>query len=157
MVVTTPRFAAKTERQLVQRLLARHAALSHTAESLRLEAAEANRGRDLSDMLDHEDPSADVDTPTILILAEQAEGRLREAEVALLRAASGKYGYCVECGSRIRLARLRALPAVATCVDCSRSLSAPVSRAGSPESPSPRFFGRGLLFESDTAAREVSR
>jgi RNA polymerase-binding transcription factor DksA len=157
MVVTTPRFTAKTERQLVQRLLARHAALCHSAESLRLEAAEANRGRDVSDMLDHEDPSADADTPTILILAEQAEGLLREAEEALRRAASGTYGYCLECGRGIPLARLRALPAAATCVDCSRSLSAPASRAGSSTSSGPQSLERRLLAESDTAAREVLR
>jgi DnaK suppressor protein len=117
---TTARFAAKTQRQLFQSLLDRHSALSHSAESLRIEATEACRKRDLSDMLDQEDPAADSDTETVLILAERAELLLREAEQALCRAASGTYGYCVGCGGRIPLARLRALPAAAMCVECSR-------------------------------------
>ena len=122
---TTARFRASTQRHLVRRLLDRHSALSHNAESLRSEIAEALRERDLSDMLDSQDPSADVDTDTVLILAERAELLLHEVEQALLRAASGTYGYCVDCGDRISLTRLRALPAAAMCVDCSQLSSSP--------------------------------
>jgi RNA polymerase-binding transcription factor DksA len=85
-----------------------------------MEATEACRKRDVSDMLDSQDPAADSDTETVLILAERAELLLREAEQALCRAASGSYGYCTRCGGRIPLARLRILPAAAMCVECSR-------------------------------------
>lgn len=144
MAVVTPRFTAKTERQLLHRLLERHTALAHSAESLRLDAVEANRGRDVSDLLDHEDPSADVDTQTILVLTEQAESLLREVQMALLRAASGTYGYCTECGGSIPLTRLRALPATATCIDCSRLAAAQHSDAASP-----RYVERRLLGNTD--------
>lgn len=113
-------FAAKTQRQLLQALLDRHSALSHSAESLRTEATEACRKRDLSDMLDHEDPAADSDTETVLMLAARAELLLQEAEQALCRAASGTYGICLKCGCRIPVARLRLLPAAAMCVECSQ-------------------------------------
>lgn len=120
MVVTTARFSERTVGALVQRLLARHAALSHCVESLRLEVTEANRGRDLSDLLDHQDPSADLDTQTTLILVQRAEDHLREVEQALDRVAAGSYGFCLGCGGGIPLERLRALPAAAHCVECSR-------------------------------------
>jgi RNA polymerase-binding transcription factor DksA len=76
-------------------------------------------------MLDHEDPAADFDTETVLILAERAEMLLEEAEQALCRAASGNYGTCVSCGCRIPVARLRLLPAAAMCVECSQLSSNP--------------------------------
>mgnify|MGYP001823352908 FL=1 len=122
---TTARFRASTQRHLVRRLLDRHSALSHNAESLRSEVIEALRERDVSDMLDHQDPSAAMDTDTVLILAERAEMLLRETEQALFRAASGTYGYCVRCSGRISLTRLRALPAAAMCVECSELSSSP--------------------------------
>jgi DnaK suppressor protein len=153
MAGTTARFAAKTQRQLFQRLLDRHSTLSHSAESLRIEAAEARRGRDLSDMLDHEDPAADLDTETVLILAERAELLLREAEQALCRAASGTYGYCVGCGGRIPLARLRVLPAAAMCVECSRLSSG----LGHSDRPGRRGVAGQFPVDGSIFASEVMR
>lgn len=39
-------------------------------------------------------------------------------DAALERLDAGEYGYCVACGEPISPARLRADPAVATCIDC---------------------------------------
>ena len=131
MVVATPRFTERTVGALVQGLLVRQAALFHCVESLRLEATEAHRGRDLSDLLDHQDPSADLDTQTTLIFAQRAEDHLREVEQALDRVAAGSYGFCLGCGGGIPLERLRALPAAALCIECRRRSPDRVRRIGS--------------------------
>ncbi len=153
MASTTARFSAKTHRQLFLRLLDRHSTLSHSAESLRMEATEACRKRDLSDMLDSQDPAADSDTETVLILAERAEQLLREAEQALSRAASGTYGYCLGCGGSIPVARLRALPAAATCVECSRLSSNP----GHSDGLGRRGFAGRVFADDDLSVHEVAR
>ena len=153
MTGTTARFSVKTQRQLFLLLLDRHSTLSHGAESLRMEATEARRKRDLSDMLDNQDPAADSDTETVLILAERAEQLLREAEQALCRAASGTYGYCVDCGGRIPFARLRVLPAAAMCVECSRLSSS----LASFERPSRRGITGQRIADGDLSVHEVIR
>jgi DnaK suppressor protein len=128
MVARTARFTSKTLDALVARLLAHQSAVARCVEALRSEATDALRGRDVSDLFDVEDPSADSDVVTQLLLIEQAEGRLWEVEEALGRVADGTYGYCVGCGAGIPLQRLRALPAAASCVDCSRASSRRVAR-----------------------------
>jgi DnaK suppressor protein len=45
---------------------------------------------------------------------------LQRIEAALGRIESGQYGYCLNCGEAIPIARLEFDPAVATCVDCAR-------------------------------------
>ena len=119
MAATTARFAPRTLAALVDLLLARRASVARCAETLRIDAADARSQRDLSDLLDHEDPSVDSDPSTALMLGEWVERRL-EVEEALTRVADGKYGYCVSCGGGIPLERLRALPATTNCVECSR-------------------------------------
>jgi RNA polymerase-binding transcription factor DksA len=150
---TNAGFAARTERQLLQTLLDRHSALAHSAESLRIEATEAFRNRDLSDMLDHEDPAADFDTETVLILAQRAELLLQEAEEALCRAASGTYGICVKCGCRIPVARLRLLPAAAMCVECSQLSSNPERFDGLERRSFASRFGANGRFSATEVAR----
>ena len=119
MVATNTELAQKTLDGLVSLLLNRQASVSHSAEALRREASEALSQRDVSDLLDHQDPAGDADTTTILMLAEHADGCLWEVEEALLRLADGTYGLCTRCGERIPVVRLRALPAAALCVGCS--------------------------------------
>ncbi len=133
MVVTSPRFAEKTLDGLVDLLLTRRALVAHSADVLRLEAAEALSQRDVSDVLDHENPSADCDAVTVLMLIERAEGCLWEVEAALARIKNGSYGFCASCGDRIPLVRLRALPATACCIACSRRSSWPAGPAISRE------------------------
>lgn len=128
MVARTARFTSKTLDALVARLLAHRTVVARCVEVLRSEAAEAVRGRDISDLLDDEDPSADTDVVTQLMLVERAEARLWEVDEALGRVADGTYGYCVGCGAGIPLQRLRALPATANCIECSRTPSHRVAR-----------------------------
>jgi RNA polymerase-binding transcription factor DksA len=45
--------------------------------------------------------------------------RLDEIEAAQQRIVDGSYGVCFGCGQRIPLARLKALPCVRYCLDCS--------------------------------------
>ncbi len=120
MVARATRSTSKTLDALVALLLTRRVAVARCAKALRSEAADALRGRDISDLLDDEDPSAESDVATVLMLVQRAEGRLWEVDEALGRVADGTYGYCVGCGAGIPLQRLRALPATASCVECSR-------------------------------------
>ena len=157
MIAPTARFMTNTVAELAGRLRTRRTALSHCVDSLRLEVAEAYNGRDLSDLLDHEDPSADVDTHTLLMLAQRAEDHLREVEDALDRVAAGSYGYCVGCAGGIPLERLRALPATTRCVECSRSSSSRMRHAGATRSAGLRNAALGLLSEFETPTSEVVR
>ena len=119
MATTIPRFAPTTTTALRHLLMARRDSIGRSAEALRREADDIHRHRDLSDMLDHDDPSADDDGASALILIERAEQRLWEVEQALARLEDGSYGYCTSCGEGIPLQRLRALPATTSCVACS--------------------------------------
>lgn len=49
---------------------------------------------------------------------QQADRSLRLVEHALTRFDRGEYGYCLDCGEPVALARLRAQPFAALCVDC---------------------------------------
>jgi DnaK suppressor protein len=55
-------------------------------------------------------------------LAQDAERRrkieLQRIDAALGRIAAGDYGYCLNCGEEIPIARLEFDPAIAICVDC---------------------------------------
>ena len=133
MVATTTRFTAKTLNALVDLLLARRVAVACCAEALRSETADAPSRCDISDLVDDEDPSADSNPLTVLMLAQRAEGRLWEIEEALGRVADGSYGYCSSCGCGIPLVRLRALPATASCVECSHRSSQRIGDLIDPE------------------------
>ncbi|MER3400640.1 MAG: conjugal transfer protein TraR [Thermoflexus sp.] len=65
------------------------------------------------------DDATDVaDQATRAALRRHLEGRLREVEEALQRMAEGTYGICLECGRPIEIARLKALPYAALCLEC---------------------------------------
>jgi RNA polymerase-binding transcription factor DksA len=51
-------------------------------------------------------------------LGEVAVQEIRMIEAALDRIANGRYGICVNCGEKISVARLDALPATPLCADC---------------------------------------
>ena len=127
MAITIPRFAPTTTTALYDLLVDRRASIARSAESLRREAAELFSRRDLSDLLDQEDPAGDSVGAAALLLVERAERRLWEVEQALVRMAAGTYGYCTGCGIGIRLERLRALPATTSCVACSDRSSNPTN------------------------------
>jgi RNA polymerase-binding protein DksA len=115
----TARFAPSTMDSLIEALHARRAALSHCVDGMLKEADDAVHNRDVSDLLDHEDPASDVDTEAMYVLTEHAEECLREVDDALARVENGTYGFCASCGADIPLQRLRALPTTELCVDCS--------------------------------------
>lgn len=136
MVDRSTRFAPTTLDALVELLSSRRVELVRCAEALRSEGTDALRSRDVSDLFDDEAPAEDSDVVTQLILIERTEDGVREVDAALARVADGTYGSCVDCGTDIPLRRLRALPAVATCVDCSdrdRSRGGPWLRAAGGE------------------------
>jgi len=102
-----------------ERLRGHREAVAHAIAAFRAESSEAMRERDLSDLLDDE-PGVDHDAERSLLLAEHAERRLREIDDALNRIDRGTYGVCLDCGATIRRSRLRALPATARCLICSK-------------------------------------
>ncbi len=51
-------------------------------------------------------------------LAQQVRHHLSEIEAAIERLDAGTYGMCERCGQPISKARLEALPAARTCIDC---------------------------------------
>ena len=127
MVATTTRdarFAPRTIASITDLLLARRALVARCSEALRIEVEDALSQRDLSDLLDQEDPSADSDATTALMLAEWVERRLWEIDQALARVTDSTYGYCIDCGGSIPLERLRALPSTNRCVGCSHQVVA---------------------------------
>lgn len=153
----TARFAPRTLAILVDFLLARRESVARSAEALRSEVADAMSQRDLSDLFDQEDPSADSDATTALMLVEWVSRRLLEVEEVLARVADGTYGYCVDCGTGIPLERLKALSATARCVECSRRPSYRTQKlVDRDHARSNKIQGRSLV-GSGTSVRGVER
>ncbi|HUO04150.1 MAG TPA: TraR/DksA C4-type zinc finger protein [Candidatus Binataceae bacterium] len=59
---------------------------------------------------------ADVETHAALI--DRVEKRLKAVDEAMERLQAGEYGVCADCGEKIKLARLRAVPLAIYCIDC---------------------------------------
>jgi DnaK suppressor protein len=80
----------------------------------------------------------------LIRLDDRAKREIEEIAEALARIADNTYGICQECGRKIPLARLRALPAARRCVDCEREKEAgrPAAVVVVEEAPPPR---RGRL------------
>jgi len=57
-----------------------------------------------------------------LSLREQDARLAQSIEGALMRMGEGTFGQCVECGNKIEIGRLRAVPWAACCVDCQESI-----------------------------------
>ena len=57
---------------------------------------------------------------------------LRELEAARGRIASGEYGTCIDCGAEIGLARLRANPGAARCINCQQTYEKTHAVTGRP-------------------------
>jgi RNA polymerase-binding protein DksA len=64
-------------------------------------------------------------------LDNRAKRQIEEIDGALQRLAEGRYGTCADCGETIPLARLRALPATRSCVECAGAAEARLSVASS--------------------------
>ncbi len=63
-----------------------------------------------------------LDSMQVQAMAKAADARraqeIRRIDAALVRVASGEYGYCVACGEAIAPGRLDADPAAPRCADC---------------------------------------
>jgi DnaK suppressor protein len=116
-------FAPATLNELHRRLERRHHSARQMAAHCRHEADLALQDPDVSDLLDRDDPASgtDADRGNSLALAALAEHNAEAAHTALRRLDLGNYGYCDDCGARIPLARLRALPETTLCVDCKQT------------------------------------
>ena len=114
-------FAPATLDELAQRLVRRRATVEHIISTSLRDASSAVEDPDVSDFLDSNEPDAgsnDVDRGRALVLAALATANLHAIDQALVRVSAGTYGICDGCGTRIPLARLRALPETAVCVAC---------------------------------------
>lgn len=114
------RLADSTLEHLRDLLLERRAAVAHAANGFHEEATEAIETTDISDVLDEDDPDA-TDAEESLMLAVNADQHVKEIDLALERMEAGTYGSCEECGSRIPVVRLRAIPETTLCITCSRA------------------------------------
>lgn len=61
-------------------------------------------------------------------VASRVVARVGAIRAALSRIADGSYGVCVECGEPIGPMRLRAMPEVATCVECQARIERQAAR-----------------------------
>lgn len=120
MTATKPLSPGTIDR-LERRLRKRRAEIADAADSFHEEAEDAMASTDLSDLLDDEEP-AGGEVDETLMMAMTADEHLAMVDAALERIAAGTYGSCVECGRRIPVVRLDALPATPYCVDCASTV-----------------------------------
>jgi RNA polymerase-binding transcription factor DksA len=119
MAATKPLSPGTIER-LERRLRKRREEIADAADSFHEEAEDALANTDMSDLLDDEEP-AGGEVDETLMMAMTADEQLAMVDAALDRIAAGTYGYCAECGGRIPVVRLEAIPATPSCVDCAAS------------------------------------
>ncbi len=77
---------------------------------------------------------------TLARLDDRSLREVAEIHAALQRMIEGTYGRCRDCGGDIPLARLRAMPTAATCVECARREEA--AGPAEPAAVEPRHPGR---------------
>jgi RNA polymerase-binding transcription factor DksA len=73
-------------------------------------------------------------------LDDRSVGEIAAIHAALRRMIDGTYGECLDCGRAIPVARLRALPSAAFCVECARREER--ARPGAPAPMEPAHPGR---------------
>lgn len=119
-MTTTKPLAPATIARLERRLRSRREEIAEAAVSFHEEAEEALASTDMSDLLDDEEP-AGGEVDETLMMAMSADEQLAAVDAALSRIADGTYGFCAECGNRIPMVRLEAIPATPFCIDCATS------------------------------------
>ena len=65
--------------------------------------------------------ASDCDEEMASMMAEMGSAELAQVEHALVQMKTGHYGKCEDCGQRINLDRLRALPFAPRCIECQRA------------------------------------
>jgi DnaK suppressor protein len=104
------------------------AELRRRRDELWKEVADAEH--DLSDLAENQDPEfeerarEETDAQILDRLDNRGKHEIEEIDAALLRIADGSYGACIECGDKIAVERLRALPETELCVDCAAQAEA---------------------------------
>lgn len=73
------------------------------------------------------DAAATVEWELAPMLVASARQAVYEIDEALARMDAGTYGWCLVCGSRLTVARLRAIPHARLCVACQTRSSAAAS------------------------------
>jgi DnaK suppressor protein len=102
-------------------LMAQRAATVAQIESMTAElaaVAAATAGSNVDDEHDPEGATIAFEREQAATLLTRAKDQLVRIDDALARVADGSYGRCVSCGREISPARLEALPATTTCVQC---------------------------------------
>jgi DnaK suppressor protein len=101
--------------ELTKELRRQRALLLHTVAETEADLADiaAERESELEELAQEERAARLYDR-----LAEHERRELAAIDAALQRIAEGRYGICVDCGTEIPVARLRALPATPYCVEC---------------------------------------
>jgi RNA polymerase-binding protein DksA len=80
-----------------------------------------DRGEDLTPSQHPADVASDLFTrESVLSMEQRIRHELYEVDDALRRLGRGTYGVCEDCGGRIRVERLEALPQASRCVECQR-------------------------------------
>ena len=108
------------------------AELRRRRDELCREVADAEH--DLSDLAENQDPEfeergrEETDAQVLGRLDNRGKHEIEEIDAALLRIADGSYGACIECGEKIAIERLRAVPETELCVDCAAQDESPLDR-----------------------------
>ncbi len=66
--------------------------------------------------------SSERERELALLLGDRDREKLAEIDEALRRIEDGSYGYCEECGEKIGIGRLTAMPFTQLCVECKSKL-----------------------------------
>jgi RNA polymerase-binding transcription factor DksA len=88
------------------------------------EVVAASKASNADDEHDPEGATIAFERQQLAALLESAHRRLADVDAALVRAASGDYGRCVECGQEIAPERLAARPQARTCIACATAARA---------------------------------
>ncbi len=108
---------------LAQALLDRQASVDRLDTDVRRRRETAFTDRDVSDLLDQENPRPwidDVETEVTLALAREADRRRQDIDDAVRRISEGVYGHCERCDEPVGTVRLLAMPEARLCVSCQR-------------------------------------
>jgi len=116
-MTTSAPLAPATITKLKRRLQERRESIARTAESFHNEALGAMKTRDVSDVMDTDQPDSAGGEDSML-MATMADKIVVDIDDALARIEAGAYGYCEACRKRIPFVRLLAIPEARLCVDC---------------------------------------
>jgi RNA polymerase-binding protein DksA len=112
------------------------AELRRRRQELWKEVADAEH--DLSDLTENQDPEfeerarEETDARILDRLDNRGKLEIEQIDAALLRISNGSYGSCAECGEKIAVERLRAVPETELCVDCAAEVESRGKRRAGP-------------------------